>query len=335
MKEINYGEIGTILLFGGGEILGHVALKLKEKGLPVFVATSTRYITERINSLNFDEFLIENNIKFEMTSDINSNSKIIEMIKEDSLGISIGAPWIFKKEFIDIFRGRLLNCHPRNLPRNRGAGGYSWMILNGEKESAALLHLIEPGIDTGEIVKREDFLFPESCKIPLDYEKYSTEKIKCFLELFIDDLIQRKTFKLVSQDESKSTYFPRLHTLTQGLINWDWTAEEIICFINAFDDSYCGASTYYRSKKVFIKKVSESKEKENFHPFLAGLVYRIHKNKVFIATKDGGIVVSEIKNEEGSSILEKLRVGKRFFTPYENLEGAKRIHPVYTPDGLK
>lgn len=335
MEQLNFGKTGMFFLFGGGIRLRNAALILKEAKFRVFVFSSKRFLEEAENSVSLERFLEKNGIGFESTDDINSCKKMAEMLRPDSLGISFGAPWIFKPEFIKKFNNRLLNSHNRNLPRNRGGGGFSWMILNQEKDSASLLHLIDTGLDTGLVIKKEQFSFPEACKIPKDFESHAIKKDKKFFKSFVDDIAMQKIFKPEKQDESKSSYFPRLHSLSQGFVDWAWSKEEIARFIDAFDDPYCGASTYLGKKKFFLKKSGIANDKGLFHPFMAGLVYRKANGKLFIATRNGCITVSEIWDEQGKPAFEKVRLGQRLFTPATKLENARIFHPVYTPNGME
>lgn len=334
-KKINFGKIRKVILFGGDIIMRYTILKLKAAGFEIAVFSGKRNLNQKIDSCSLEDFLLKEKINFVETSDINSNKVIQGMVKSDTLGISFSAPWIFKKNFIDLFSGRLLNYHQRNLPKDRGGGGFSWMILKGDKKSACLIHQIDKDIDAGAIVKSEKFLFPSSCEIPNDYEEYSFKKDKIFFDIFIHEIKNEKTFSLTVQDENVSTYFPRLHSLTQGLIDWRWAREEIVRFIKAFDDPYCGASTYLNNEKIFIKKCAPSKDKEKFHIFMSGLIYRKDNKAVFVATKDGGIKISQITNSEGESIMDIIKPGRRFFTPINCLEEAIKFYPIYTSEGLK
>lgn len=49
------------------------------------------------------------------------------------------------------------NFHPGILPWYRGAGAYSWAIMNGEIESGVTLHEIDKDIDHGKVIKIERF----------------------------------------------------------------------------------------------------------------------------------------------------------------------------------
>jgi methionyl-tRNA formyltransferase len=64
--------------------------------------------------------------------------------------------------------------------------------------------------------------------------------------------VSKKDFRIRNQEEKDSTYFPRLNSLNQGFIDWEWDCGEALRFIRAFDDPYCGASTFLNERRVFI-----------------------------------------------------------------------------------
>lgn len=52
---------------------------------------------------------------------------------------------------------RCYNFHPGILPEYRGAGAYSWAIINGERETGVTLHQIDQDIDHGPIIEVRRF----------------------------------------------------------------------------------------------------------------------------------------------------------------------------------
>lgn len=52
---------------------------------------------------------------------------------------------------------RCYNFHPGVLPEYRGAGAYSWVIINGERETGVTLHEIDEDIDHGAIIDVQRF----------------------------------------------------------------------------------------------------------------------------------------------------------------------------------
>jgi methionyl-tRNA formyltransferase len=257
-------------------------------------------------------------LEWKITQEI--TPKLIEPYTKDHLiGLSLNAIWIFKNEIIDMFGGQLYNYHNAKLPQERGAAIFSWKILSQSKEGALTVHKLTPKLDAGEIVKEKKITYPELCRIPADFYKYIEKHEKLFLMEFIEG----KNLELIPQDETKSIYMPRLHTLTNGLINWNWSTNEIDLFINAFDDPHEGASTFLNTKKLHLKKCCPANEEVNFHPFQAGLVYRKNSESLFVAAKGTGLKIGEILDEAGSNTLSKVKLGQRLHTPLSLLEKSR------------
>ena len=51
-----------------------------------------------------------------------------------------------------IAKRKCFNFHPGILPHYRGAGAFSWCIINGEKQCGITLHELDVDIDTGPII---------------------------------------------------------------------------------------------------------------------------------------------------------------------------------------
>ena len=338
---MNFGKINQYVLFGGGELLCQTAKQLTKEFYSVFVVTSERHSIEPItfdetnNTISFKEFLISNNIDYVISKEIAHDPNVINKITENTIGISFGAAWIFKKPFIDLFTGRLLNCHGARLPQDRGAGGFSWRIMRGEKSGVSLIHQIDIGVDTGNIIIFEEYIFPHSCRYPIDYQKYSIKKYKKLLNNFFSLVKEEKSFISVSQPEYLSTYWPRLATDVHGYIDWNWALYDIEKFICAFDDPYNGASTFLNGKKIRLKNCSLSFNDGVFHPFQKGLIYRISDETIFVSTEQGTLIVNSVLDESGADIKQNLHLGERFYTPIRFLEEAKQFRAIYLPTGLK
>lgn len=312
--------------------------RLRQAGLSVFVVTSQRHSLEPITindkSVSLIDLLKEHAIEFAISKEIATDSNVIHGITSNTLGISFGAAWIFKKPFIDLFKGRLLNCHGARLPQDRGAGGFSWRILRNERVGVSLIHQIDPGIDTGNVILFEEYIYPNWCRLPIEYQAYSTQQNEKLLDQFFDLIKAEKSFVSISQQEYFSSYWPRLATDVHGYIDWNWDLKDIERFICAFDDPYKGASTFVNGDKVRLKKCCSSSHDGLFHPFQKGFIYRISRSTIFVATDQGSLLVDSVLDENGVDIKEKLRIGERLYTPSKFLEEAKQFRAIYTPDGL-
>ena len=336
---MNFGKVSQYILFGGGQLLCQIAKQLKSGLCSVYVVTSERHSIEPItlseSSMPFIDFLQNEHINCIISKNISQDSNVTNKITENTIGISFGAAWIFRKQFIDRFNGRLLNCHGARLPQDRGAGGFSWRILRDERIGVSLIHQIDPGVDTGNIILFEEYTYPHSCRYPIDYQGYSIKQYQKLLTIFFAHVEDGKSFECVTQQEYFSSYWPRLATDIHGYIDWSWMLKDIERFICAFDNPYNGSSTFLNGEKVRLKKCYSSFNDGIFHPFQKGFIYRISEDTIFVATEQGTLLVNSVLDENGVEIKHNLRVGERFYTPTKYLEEAKQFRAVYTPTGLK
>jgi len=228
-----------------------------------------------------------------------------------------------------------LNCHGARLPQDRGAGGFSWRILRDERIGVSLIHQVDTGVDTGDIILSREYIYPHTCRLPSDYQRYSLIQYQNLLSKFFQLVEDGSPFIRTIQQEYFSSYWPRLETDINGYIDWNWTLKDIERFICAFDDPYKGASTFLNGKKVRLKNCYSSFNDGTFHPFQKGIIYRISENTIFIAADQGALLVGDILDEHGLNIKQDLHIGDRLFTPLEYIEEAKRFRAIYTPTGLK
>ena len=117
-------------------------------------------------------------------------------------------------------------------------------------------------------------------------------------------------------------YFPRLHTLKNAFLDWNWSTSDIDKFICAFDDPYPGVSTQLNGSLVRIKKSRVETNEGVFHPYQVGLVYKIYDGYLYIATKQGSVIIKNVYNELGFDISDSVKPGDLFITPKDWLEKA-------------
>lgn len=336
---MNFGEIDQYVLFGGGQLMSLTVLQLLNMDKDVLVVTSSRHSIESIvcdgQAMTLLEFFLVNDIDYCISEDVSVDKAVIKRISSSTIGLSFGAAWIFRKEFIDLFEGRLLNLHGARLPQDRGGGGFSWRILRDERVGVSLIHQIEPGVDTGDIVLFEEFIYPSSCRLPLDYINYSINRYQELLNGFFSGIDDSEDYGLCPQQEYFASYWPRLSTDVHAYIDWGWSLMDIESFICAFDDPYMGAMTFLHGAKVRIKKSFSWKNDGSFHPFQKGIIYRISNGTIYVACEDGALLINEIFDEYDNDVTGTLRVGERFYTPSSYLDKALQYRANYTVNGLK
>jgi methionyl-tRNA formyltransferase len=336
-KSENFiGPYKNILLLGGGEILVRLCQWAKGNNFNVKVVTSPRHSSEIIFGSTLSDTLTDLNVSFTVLEKLNvSELKKVVPNPEETFSLSIWAAWIFTKNIIcDVFNNTLLNLHGSRLPQNRGGGSFSWQILTGNRFGFCCVHLLEPGIDEGDIFFMKEFLYPPSCRTPKDYSDLYVQKNLNFLSRLLEVLIKEKQFiHPISQPEYLSSYWPRLNTKIHSWIDWQWSYDYIERFICAFDDPFIGAQTTWNDNNVFLKKASVNLQDGHFHPFQSGIIYRKASDWICIATPGGALIIECVFDQDGKNITQQIKVGDRFATPNERLASAtQRI--IYTSTGL-
>ena len=84
-----------------------------------------------------------------------SNGYIISSMDDCDIFISILYDKLISEDYIKT--RPCFNFHPGILPNYRGAGAFSWAILNQEIETGITLHKIDKDIDNGEVIDIQRF----------------------------------------------------------------------------------------------------------------------------------------------------------------------------------
>jgi len=341
-RSLSLGKIDRLILFGGGELLVNIAREARSQGISVFVFAAKRHLAEMISvksRLTLSQALQEIRVQFYSVKDINKSARLKSLITKSALGIGLGEAYTFSDQTISLFGNKIFDFMVIPLPCYRGGAHFTWQILRHDKMGAWNIQVINkdmvPGVyDSGGIIKTRKYAIPLSARIPQDYfDLAHREGLEIFLD-FIREIKAGKNFSVTPVNETGSTYYPRLFTAIHGFINWSWNADQIERFICAFDDPYCGASTFIDGKRVYLKNCKIVRSAGSFHPFMSGLIYRTCNDKVFAACCDHALEVKRIVDDKGKSVLESIRPGERFYTPAKFLEQAMLFNADYNTEGL-
>jgi methionyl-tRNA formyltransferase len=294
----------------------------------------------QFNQYKANELLINNSstVKLKIVqSSVELNEINIDKETHNFLLISVGAPWIIKRTFIESAKNQIFNLHGTHLPKERGGNIFSWLILNERKVGICAVHRLTPELDTGEIIAWSEFLYSASCRLPKDYITYYEEKNISFLKKFIADYFDNKypvNDSNTQQPEYLSTYLPRLRADVNGWIDWSWPCRELENFICAFDEPYGGAHTEWRGKIVILRDAYSQKTEGYTHPFQHGIVIRKNPEWIVISACGGELLITSITDETGADIYPAVKIGDRFATnPSRLYDARKRI--IKTSKGLE
>lgn len=180
-------------------------------------------------------------------------------------------------------KARLYNIHFSLLPKYKGMYTAAHCILQGEKFSGVTLHLIDSGIDTGDIIDQEKFEIGDfDCKeLYLKYIEYGTQIVLRNIDKIINN-----TVIAIPQCTSGSTYFSKRSIDYQNVvIDVNQTAEGISRQIRGF------SFRDYQLPKLFGKKVIDCKILKSKSELKSGSILPENETSKVISTVDYNVVI--------------------------------------------
>ena len=83
-----------------------------------------------------------------------SERKLLSILKTNNIEMICLAGFmkILSKEFIEKFKGKILNIHPSLLPKYKGLNTHKRALNNNEKYSGCTVHLVNSKLDSGKII---------------------------------------------------------------------------------------------------------------------------------------------------------------------------------------
>jgi len=135
----------NVALIGRSQFLYDTGLKLSKSGFlinKIITSNSSPEYTRK--EADFEELAKKLKARFILSNSL-EKKKLLSCLDKLDLGISFNWVTIISQEQIKCFRIGILNAHFGDLPRYRGNACPNWAIINGEKEIAVSVHLMESG----------------------------------------------------------------------------------------------------------------------------------------------------------------------------------------------
>lgn len=258
------------------------------------------------------EFALEKEFNIYQPEKVKNNKDFIEEIKMLNPDIICVVAYgkILPKELLEIPKLGCINVHGSLLPKYRGAAPIQWAVLNGDKTTGITTMYMDEGMDTGDMILKEEVKIGENETTGELWERLET----------IGGELLVKTLKEIEQGnaprEKQSGEFSMAPMLNKEMakINWDeQTTKQIKNLVRGLNP-IMGAYTYLNGKKIKFWKVDIATEKEIFAEGLeifrnGTVIVSDSKDGVFIKTRDGILKVLEIQGENAKrmSIFDFLR----------------------------
>lgn len=243
------------------------------------------------NSVAIIEYCHQENIPFYAGNP--RNGKALPFLKSFQFDVLLSVNYLFiiGQELIRLPGKLAVNIHGSLLPKYRGRTPHVWAIINGESKTGITAHVLEAGVDEGDIVHQVE--------IPIRENDTGASILKKFgnfypgvIDFILSD-IAAGTLNRVAQDSTKATYFGK-RSPDDGAINWSWCKERIRNWIRAQAKPYPGAFTFLEGMKIIVHKAEFSEAGFHFDQ-PNGCILAHTPHSVIVKTPTGAIEISEIE----------------------------------------
>ncbi|MQF96830.1 MAG: methionyl-tRNA formyltransferase [SAR202 cluster bacterium] len=280
MKIIFFGSPPSCINILNSLIENHNIISIVSKKQPE--ATKRRKIMQSEVSL----FASNNNIPF-LDPDI-LDSKFKDKLKKMKPDLFLVCAYgkILSDDFIKIPTYGTLNIHPSLLPQYRGPSPVQNTIINLDDKSGYTIIKMDKGVDTGDILFISEPISLRKNEKYLDLLNFLLSESSKGITQAIDNLVNNKNID--KQDNEKASY-TELIKKTDGLIEWNSSAEKIEAKFRAFS-SWPQSYSFHNNKRFKILDM----ELTNFSSEQTGKITKF-ENNILIDTKTNKLKIIKIQ----------------------------------------
>lgn len=252
------------------------------------------------------EYAIEKNLQVYQPIKVRNNSEFLEKVKKlnPDLICVVAYGKILPQELLDIPKYGCVNVHGSLLPEYRGAAPIQWAVLNGDKKTGVTTMFMNAGMDTGDMILKEEVEIGEDETTGELWDRLKTIGANLLIKTVKE--IENGTVTRTKQPE-EGTMAPML---SKEMAKIDWknkTANDIKNLVRGLNP-IMGAYTFLDGKKIKFWKVQTLTENELLEKFQELEEYKYHLNKM----QAGTVLFSDDKKglfiKANSGILQVLEI---------------------------
>lgn len=224
------------------------------------------------------------------------------------IGVSIAYDQIFRAPLFSLPRHGILNFHAGKLPHYRGRNIINWALLNGETEIGVTAHVVDDGVDTGDIVLQKtlavgwtdtygDVLARVVAMMP--------DVVSEAVGLVADGRAERRP-----QPRLAGTYFAGRERGDEWL-DWHDASVRLHNKVRAISRPGPGARTLMGDATVVVWTALFDPSWPTYLATPGQVVCRIAGSGVLVKTGDSHLLVSEVQLEGGPVVTPDWPIGTR------------------------
>ena len=250
------------------------------------------------------KYALEHNIDVYQPQSLKDNaiSDILEKYRPDII-IVVAYGKLLPEYVLNYPKYGCINIHGSLLPKYRGAAPIQRAVMNGEKVSGVTSMYMEKGLDTGDMLLKEELEITPDMTAGMLHDALAAVGGRVLLKTL--DCAGNGTLKPQKQDDSLSSYASML-SKKEGELDWNDSAEHIYNKVRGLNP-WPGAFSYLCGKRFMIDFAYP--EKECGKP---GEVLRADDEGILVACGDESVRIKSVKFD-----------GKKKMTVSQYLNGHK------------
>jgi methionyl-tRNA formyltransferase len=213
-----------------------------------------------------------------------------------------------------IFRGPMraaapwfLNVHAGKLPQYRGRNVINWAIINGEREIGVTVHLVDDGIDTGNIVLQRT--------LPIEWTDTYGDVLHRVVRI-VPDLVT-ECLELIASGAAQPRPQPEGGTYFCGRrdgdewLDWSQTSLDLHNKIRGISRPGPGARTMLGNDVVIVWRAAYDLEWPRYRATPGDVVNRSQSEGVYVKTADSTVLVQEVQIGNAAPHVPTWSIGTR------------------------
>jgi methionyl-tRNA formyltransferase len=226
------------------------------------------------------------------TRDINSSDTVAAIRHHDpDLIVVVGWTRLLSSALLAVPRRGCVGFHASLLPRYRGRAPVNWAILRGETVTGNTMMMLDPGVDTGDIVDQRTVPIGPDDTCASVYEKVATAGAQMLLR-HLPALLEG-TAPRRQQPDDGGEILPR-RVPEMGVIDWTRSDAELHDWVRALTFPYPGAFTSHHGRRLMVWRTRPPDGM--CAPAPQGTLLCVESDGVRVATGRGALLVTELSS---------------------------------------
>lgn len=251
------------------------------------------------------EVAVKHDIKVFQPEKLKDDREAIEYLKDirPDFIIVVAFGQILTKEVLDIPKYGCINLHASLLPMYRGAAPLNWVVINGEKKSGNTTMLMDVGLDTGDMLLKDEVEITENMTAGELHDILMVRGGNLLIETI--EGVTNGTVKGIKQEGE--TCYAKMLSKNTGKISWDKSAREIHNLIRGLNP-WPIAHTTYKDDNMKIYESEVLNENSNNEP---GTILSVNKTGMKVSCNEGILLVKKVQFPNGKPLtIEQYINGK-------------------------